>query len=119
MSEKLIENLILSWFQYQPDCFAMKYDVKGTWDPGRKFFRKAGKGVALGGSDILLFSRNGCGFYEVKTPEKYAAFYKRPGPHELRQQGFMERVRSTGHFAEVVCSLEQVMKHYESLKHVV
>lgn len=113
MSEKDIENTILYWLNYQPGCFAMKYDVKGTWHPTRKFFMRAGKGVALGGSDILLFSRAGCGFYEVKTPEKYKSFYRRPGPHELRQQGFMERVRSTGHFAELVCSLEQVMQSLE------
>ncbi len=94
----------------------MKYDVKGTWDHARKFFRKAGKGVALGGSDILILSRSGCGFYEVKTPEKYKAFFTRPGPHELRQQGFIERVRATGNFAEVVCSLEMVQKHYMGLK---
>lgn len=115
MLEKDIEASILYWLNYQMGCYAIKIHTKGTWDQ-RGFFRKPGKFVAIGCADIVFVYYGLFGCFEVKTPKAYKKFFSSPGEHELRQQSFLQQVKSKGGFAEVVCSLDQVQKHLEELK---
>lgn len=107
-SEKQIETSIIYYLNLQPGCFAFKYDVKGTWDQSGGFFRKVGKGVALGGADIVGILSGAFFAFEVKTPRAYKNFFTKPGEHELRQRAFLHQVRSKGGMAEVVCSIQMV-----------
>lgn len=115
-SEKDIENGILQYLNSLQGCFAFKYDVKGTWDPTRKFFRKVGKGVAIGGADLVGLYNGRFIAFEIKTPLAWKRFFKKPGEHELRQQAFLHQVRSKGGFAEVVCSIAMVEAHMKKFK---
>lgn len=108
-SEKQIENVILQWLNLQPGAYAFKYAVSGVWDPVKKIFRKAGQGVAIGGADIIGVYHGRFLALEVKTPRSFKKFFNSPGDHEVRQQTFLNRVRSAGGIAEVVCSLDMVI----------
>lgn len=108
-SEKLIEESILQWLNYQPGCYAFKLDLKGTYNIKRKTFMKVSRWVPKGGADIIFILNGKFGCFEVKTPAAYKKFYTSPGEHELRQTAFLDLIRSKGGLAEVVCSLGQVI----------
>lgn len=112
--EKDIETLILTWLNYQPGCFAFKMNIKGIWDQ-RGFYRKSGKFVPVGGSDIVFLLSGLFGVFEVKTPAAHKKFVSSPGEHELRQISFIQQVQAKGGFGAVVSSLEQVQSHIKKL----
>lgn len=112
--EKDIQNQILYWLNFQPGCYAFQMDVKGTWDP-RGFYRKAGKYVARGGADIIAVVYGRFLAIECKTPDALKRLRSHPGPHELRQLGFLESVRASGGLAVMVSSLDQVRALVEPL----
>jgi len=114
LTEKLIEESIIKWLNLQFNCYAFKMDVKGTWDPQRKFFRKVSKNVALGGSDIICCFKGRFISIEVKSPEAHKRFFNNPGAHELRQQGFMSKVKSAQGLAYVVSSLDEVRELFQN-----
>lgn len=113
--EKLIEVSILQWLNLQPGCYAFKLDLKGTWDPRIKAFKKVSKWVPKGGADIIFILHGKFGCLEVKTPAAYKKFYTSPGEHELRQTAFLDLIRSKGGLAEVVCSLGQVIDVFKKI----
>ncbi len=115
-SEKEIETAILYWLNYQIDCFAFKMNIAGTWDQ-RGFYKRSGRFVPKGGSDIIFCFKGLFGALEIKTPEAYRKFHSNPGAHELRQKVFMDQVRAKGGIAEVVCSLEQAQAILTSIKY--
>lgn len=114
-SEKAIETTILTWLNLQPGCFAFKVQTMGVYDQRKGLFRKAGKGVIRGTSDIIGLLHGQMLALEVKTPHTYKSFFSRPGELEARQKLFLDQVRSKGGIAEVVCSLTQVITLIESL----
>ena len=115
MTEKEIQNSILYWLNFQPGCFAMQVTTSGVWDAKGKFYRNPGKYVPKGCADIIFCLNGTFGAIEVKTPEAYKKFLKNPGDHELRQQAFLHQITSKGGFAQVVCSLDQVIEAIKKL----
>jgi hypothetical protein len=115
-SEKDIEDYIIKWINLQYQCFAFKMDVKANYDPKIKAFRKLSKNVPKGGSDVIVFARKYAGVLEIKTPSEWRKFYSNPGPHELNQQGFLAKVKATGNFAQCVCSVDQVIELFKTLR---
>ena len=121
ISEQDVIRDIITWLNYQTGTYAFRNNTTGVFDPVAGRFRKASPLVAVGGSDILFIYRDAMGIgrfgcFEVKTGRAFKRFYSRPGPHELRQQAFIEKIRACGGFAEVVCELAQAMHHFQELK---
>ncbi len=116
MTEQQIENSILTWLNYQYQCFAFKMNLKGTWNPKVKAFMKAPTWVPKGAADIIFIFQDPnthlgiFGALEIKTPSAYKKFHKNPGEHELRQMAFLKTIKNKGGIAEVVCSLAQVQE---------
>lgn len=53
-SEREIQNAILHCLSYQKDVFAFEITTSARWDPILRCYRKLGKYVRPGTSDILL-----------------------------------------------------------------
>ena len=53
LNEKQIESQMIDWLNYQPSCFAFKVNTMGVFDPVRKSYRRLGKHVIAGTSDII------------------------------------------------------------------
>lgn len=115
ITEKMIENQIIEWLNFQQQTYAFKLDVKGTWDPSKKIFRKAGKNVPIGGSDIICCHKGRFLSFEVKTPDAYKKFLKSTNPHIQNQKIFMEKIDKSGGDSFMVCSLNQVINIFETL----
>lgn len=114
-TEKMIEQAILYWLNFQPGTMAFKMNIAGMWDKAGGFYKRPGKYVPKGGADIIVCTQGRFGAWEVKTPETYKRFFENPGPHELRQHEFLNRVRAKGGFADVVQSLEQAQELFKKL----
>ena len=71
MTEKEIENAILTYLNLRPDCFAFKVNTVGVFDSVKKVYRKSNNKFAVNGvSDIIAqFDGLGTVFIEVKTPK--------------------------------------------------
>jgi hypothetical protein len=115
LTEKQIEDSILTWLNFQPGCFAFKLDVQARYDPRIKTYRRLAKWVPRGGSDIISSVRGRMITWEVKTPAEHKKFSNCREDHEMRQKAFMDRVISTGGLAYCVCSLDQVMEIFNKL----
>ncbi len=104
-SEKEVENSILSWLQYQPGVLAFKVNTAGVYDENRKCYRKAGKFVIKGTSDILCCcSILGVPIFvsmEVKTFT---------GRQSDDQKDFERRLIAVGGFYFIVRSIEDAQK---------
>jgi len=102
MNEKVIENLLLEWLNYQRGCFAWKNNSMGVYDPIKKTFRtNKNKYVHNGVSDILGIYKGRLLAVEVKTSK---------GVVSRAQQIFIDRVIKEGGIAGVARSLQDLEK---------
>jgi penicillin-binding protein-related factor A (putative recombinase) len=111
--EKKIENSILDYLNLIQGCMAFKVQTTGVYDKKINGYRKAGKGVILGTSDIL-----GCykGYFfalEVKTPKTATTAKTYPSKE---QKDFIDMVRKNGGTAYVVYNLKQVERIIDIIK---
>lgn len=109
--EKDIENDILVWLNLQPNVFAFKVNTGGFYDTKRKVFRKnLSKFIMQGTADILGSVHGRFLALEVKTPTTIRRFLNYPTEADKRQQLFLNAIKQTGGIAQVVCSLDDVMR---------
>lgn len=103
MKEKDIENQILQYLHFLPDCEAWKVDTTGIFDAKRGVFRKRNFPFshAKGVPDIIGFWRGFFFAFEVKTPQ-------RKNSASEDQKFFINTAKANGQIAHVVWSLEQV-----------
>jgi hypothetical protein len=116
LKEKEIQYAILTYLNSIPGMFAFQINNVAVYDRQGGFYKRPGKFVQRGCSDILFFSRWGAGALECKTPETHRKFFDNPGEHEQRQLLFLRTLQQNGHTAEVVSSVEQVQAVVERLK---
>lgn len=111
LKEKHIEELILTWLNLQPSCFAVKVSTSGFYDTKGGYFRKnTSKFVVKGTSDIMGVFHGRMIAIEVKSKAGYRKFTQNPGEHELNQIAFLMKVRGAGGIGICVCSLDEVQK---------
>lgn len=71
ISEKDIENLILTWLDYS-GLYPIKIDNTGIFDPKKRVFRQRANPYKRSPPDIIFFYQGQAVFCEVKTPDKLA-----------------------------------------------
>ena len=71
ISEKDIENLVLTWLDYK-GFYPIKIDNVGIFDPKKKVFRQKKSPYKRSPPDIIFFYKGETIFCEIKTPEKLA-----------------------------------------------
>jgi len=101
MLEKDIENAILDYLNFMPNCFAWKNQNVGVFDSKKQLYRKLGKHQFRGISDIIGICHGMPLFIEVKTP-------KRKNNLSEHQEAFLYKVKEHGALAFVDCSIEDV-----------
>lgn len=108
-SEKEIQNVILSWLNYQPMVIALQINTTGVFDPRTKKYRRPGRFVLAGTPDILIsYTVLGVPVFigmEVKS---------RRGIQSPDQKAFQARIEALGSYYFMVRSLEDaktVMLH--------
>jgi penicillin-binding protein-related factor A (putative recombinase) len=101
MLEKEIENAILTYLNYLPNCFAWKNQNTAIYDPTKKLYRSLGKFQFKGISDIIGIYKARPLFIEVKTP-------KTKNNLTLHQKEFLNRCTQEGAIAFVACSIDDV-----------
>jgi penicillin-binding protein-related factor A (putative recombinase) len=106
-TEKQIETLILSWLNFQPDCFAFKINTVGVFDPVHKVFRKnRNRFLIKGTSDIMAIYKGQFIAVEVKSKK---------GRLSLDQMSFLEKVSLAGGYFCVVRSLEEAKTFFSGI----
>ncbi len=107
MLEKVIENQILNYLQFIPDCFAWKNQNVGVYDSRKRTYRKSNskhqfKGIA----DILGIYKGRFLAIEVKQPKKP------PSQHQIE---FINKINDHGGIAFVATSIEDVQDYFNEL----
>ena len=101
MTEKQIENTILEYLNFLPECIAWKNQSIGIWDPVRKAYRKPhNKWHINGSSDILGIYKQQFLAIEVNAPKN------RSRPKHQKQ--FIEMIKVHGGIAGFCSSIEDV-----------
>ncbi len=113
-SEKEIENSIFEWLERQEGVLAFKVNTQGVYDVNRKTFRKTGKNVIKGTSDIVL-SINVMGIPVYASLEVKS----RTGRQSDDQKLFEQRLKAVGSFYFVVRSIEDAQKALIEVKYQV
>lgn len=103
LSEKMIENQILSWLKLK-GILAFKVKTVGTYDQKLGRFRKPSAWYRIGVSDIICCHKGRFIGLEVKTAKNKPS---------LHQELFMRDVNANGGAAIVVRSVEEVAKFFE------
>lgn len=108
-SEKMVQDSILYWLNYQSDVLGMQINTTGVYDPVRKHYRKPGRFVIKGTPDILVCLQvRGLGIFvglEVKGPGGKQSDYQKLFQDRLqRKSGFYFIVKSIKD-AEIALSL--------------
>lgn len=119
MKEKNIENAILSWLNFQSGIFAFKVQTGGFFDTKRGIFRKSSSPFLIPGTADIVGLAHGHFFaLEVKTPLTIKRFLNYPTDADKRQKDFLEKVRRAGGIGECVCSVDEVIELFKSLRFV-
>ena len=101
-TEKSIENSILKYLNFLPNCFAWKNNSVGIFDPIRKVYRKPKSPYLINGvSDIVGIYNGKPLFLEVKRT-------KAPSSVSPDQIKFLKRTKELGAISGVVTSVDDV-----------
>jgi len=99
LTEKMIENAILTYLNMRKDCFAFKFKDQSLFANGK--YRK-GKWEVNGVADIGCLLDNGRILWlEVKKPKAYQS---------KSQKEFQKRLEALGHVYYIVRSVDEVAK---------
>jgi penicillin-binding protein-related factor A (putative recombinase) len=101
--EKEIQNSILDYLSYLPNCFVFPIYNGAVYDPTRRRFRKPGKHYKKGVPDILGIYQGRPLAIEVKTPERR----NRLSPE---QKQFLAEYGAHGGIAFSCCSLDECIE---------
>jgi penicillin-binding protein-related factor A (putative recombinase) len=107
LSEREIEQAILTWLNYQPKCKAWKNKSQGTYDPYKKVFRKpSSKFTEKGTSDILGIWNGKMLCIEVKSAK---------GRLSPEQKSFLQEMANLGAICLVARSLDAVIDAFSEI----
>lgn len=123
--EKDIENAILNYLEYLPECFAWKNQSIGVFDPAKQIHRKSKNRFHLVGvSDILGLCKGKFLAIEVKDEKEYKYLMKyydeiksgryttniKKKDHLRNQIIYIEKVKISGGIGFFACSIKQVQE---------
>lgn len=86
LSEKQIENMVLSWFKMRR-VFAFKVKSMGTFDPTTKRFRAPSAWYRKGCPDVLVCWKGKFLGFEVKTPIGRLSLHQKLFHDDVKQAG--------------------------------
>lgn len=111
-SEKQIENDCLDWLNRQPKTLAWKHNSTGIYDKKNETYRRKSRFDLNGISDIIGISDGKMLCFEIKTPETI----NRNTETKKSQVVFINKVKSLGAIAAIICSLEDLKNEFERQK---
>jgi penicillin-binding protein-related factor A (putative recombinase) len=130
-TEKQIENSILNYLEFLPECFTWKNQSAGTFDPKKGVFRLSKNKHHINGvSDILGIVRGRFLAIEVKDEKEYKYVIKhydeiksgryttnvKKKDHLKNQIDFIENIKAQGGIGFFASSIKQVQEEL-SAKH--
>lgn len=102
--EKIIENDILKWLNYQLGAFAIKVNTTGFFDPKRKVFRKNHSAFLIPGTPDIF-----CVYTVIEIPVAvFLEVKSSTGRQSESQKHFEILVKHHGGFYFIVRSIDEV-----------